>query len=742
MGLADEMRFGKHRGKTLKEVLDTERDYITWAINNMSDFTLTDEAHAYWSGGSRPTTVPTRTVERPRLSSGGGFQPVSRPAHVAPWDDGEGQPTVIANLIPEGGVPREVTTPSGKQITLNDQQHAALVSMLEWAGDSSKTAFTLSGYAGTGKTTIVFVFLHYLTEFRRQTAIAVSAPTHKAKKVIQRATGRPSHTIQSLLGLAPFVELEEFDPNKPQFARKNDPKITEYDYVIIDEASMMNTNLFDILVTEAEMSATKIVFMGDAAQLPPVGEAVSKVFTSDKIDVKAELTRVERQADGNPLMPIYDAIRSNTKSTVDLFPHVSKTNEAGEGRIFLGDQNEWLDRAVFEFKSTDYERDTDHAKLLAWTNQRVKDLNISIRRKLHGDEVPPLVVGEVLMGYRTVGHNDSILIENSADYRVIAFEEFVSEFKMDDKTTREIGMWHVKLAAADVPQTKEFEGESGTRMVKIVQPTPENYATFVEAYEEELKKAKAAKGRYERRQAWSEYYGFKDQHLLLHDIRRDGKLVCRKDLDYAYAITVHKSQGSTYTYAFVDETDLNKNSKRHEERNNLKYVAISRPSKIAIILSSPSVIAGGTQERLNFDGTPVGTYATPETRETPGTEETAPPSESLPGTGEPGIVRDHQPMSDRDILKEFENVQQPVAQIDAIPPDPVAYQKSLHATLSAYIRAAPDHETCQNLKKGLLRWMTAAHNTWDNEVFGDPFEKVDESKKLVFTRELKEVKRV
>jgi len=82
---------------------------------------------------------------------------------------------------------------------------------------------------------------------------------------------------------------------------------------------------------------------------------------------------------------------------------------------------------------------------------------------------------------------------------------------------------------------------------------------------------------------WREYYWFKESILLLVDIRTaDGVLICRKDLDYSYGISVHKSQGSSYTNVFIDWENLNSNTNLMD-RNKLKYVALTRPRNLAII---------------------------------------------------------------------------------------------------------------------------------------------------------------
>ena len=63
-----------------------------------------------------------------------------------------------------------------------------------------------------------------------------------------------------------------------------------------------------------------------------------------------------------------------------------------------------------------------------------------------------------------------------------------------------------------------------------------------------------------------------------------------KSIDYAYAHTVHKSQGGTYNYAFVDENDIDvarsMSNPDYELINQLKYVGFSRSSKITSVLSN------------------------------------------------------------------------------------------------------------------------------------------------------------
>ena len=145
-----------------------------------------------------------------------------------------------------------------------EDQELALKKMLEWSTSPFNTVhdllYTLDGAAGTGKTTIVKQFLNNLKVDKRK--IAVTAPTHKAKKVIQAATGFPSQTIQKLLGLRPDINLDGFNPNRPVFNPIAEDEIQYYTYVVIDESSMFNQEAFKLICELAFKYKVRIIFMG------------------------------------------------------------------------------------------------------------------------------------------------------------------------------------------------------------------------------------------------------------------------------------------------------------------------------------------------------------------------------------------------------------------------------------------------------------------------------------------------
>jgi len=142
----------------------------------------------------------------------------------------------------------------------------------------------LTGGPGTGKTTTLIGILEIAKEMGWKTAIC--APTGRAAKRISEVTGFEARTIHRLL---------EFDPVSGVFQRSDDRPV-EADLLVVDEMSMVDLPLMAALL-RARASGCRIVLVGDADQLPPVGPgAVLRDLISSRNIETVVLTLVLRQS--------------------------------------------------------------------------------------------------------------------------------------------------------------------------------------------------------------------------------------------------------------------------------------------------------------------------------------------------------------------------------------------------------------------------------------------------------------
>lgn len=126
-----------------------------------------------------------------------------------------------------------------------------------------KTAYTynfsiIAGYPGTGKTTVVNGLVHVQLAIKRDAIIYLCSPTGRAARRLEQATHHSAATIHKMLGLT------------GESAEEPTNDITDADLIIVDEVSMLDAFLAQILMREIK-SGTRVVFVGDPDQLPSVG---------------------------------------------------------------------------------------------------------------------------------------------------------------------------------------------------------------------------------------------------------------------------------------------------------------------------------------------------------------------------------------------------------------------------------------------------------------------------------------
>ena len=154
----------------------------------------------------------------------------------------------------------------------------------------------LTGGTGTGKTTTINALIRYFED--EGLDILLAAPTGRAAKRITETTGREASTIHRMLQMKGGVESDDSGTkdNRHGSFEKNETNPLEADVIIIDEMSMVDISLMHALL-RAISQGTRLVMVGDANQLPPVGagNVLKDIIASERFTT-VRLTKIFRQA--------------------------------------------------------------------------------------------------------------------------------------------------------------------------------------------------------------------------------------------------------------------------------------------------------------------------------------------------------------------------------------------------------------------------------------------------------------
>lgn len=180
-------------------------------------------------------------------------------------------------------------------LTLDELQTTAVKSAIE-AGVA-----VITGGPGTGKTTIINVIIKYFSKHGME--IKLCAPTGRAAKRMTESTGWPAQTIHRLLEINGAVEDDGRNPDNHgmHFSRNADNPL-ECDAIIVDEMSMVDAYIFYALV-QAVPYGTRLIFVGDVNQLPSVGagNVLKDIINSGCFPVTT-LNKIFRQEDGSDIV--------------------------------------------------------------------------------------------------------------------------------------------------------------------------------------------------------------------------------------------------------------------------------------------------------------------------------------------------------------------------------------------------------------------------------------------------------
>ena len=480
---------------------------------------------------------------------------------------------------------------------LNDQQKEALLELEKFVLNPEKYNgnITLTGYAGTGKTTIISLFDKWLKHVSIKPTY--SAPTHRANAVTKQNNPKATvKTLHKILGLKPTVDLEtanEYDLRVQKDKRTGGGGLSYGTLLIIDESSMMNDALYNILNEFKEYAGLGIIYIGDPAQLAPVKNngKLSPVFVNAGIK-QVQLTKVERTGD-NPILEESTNIRNGAD-----FAYQTKLIN-GEGVEYISNTSPRIKEIVQSvIDANTFVDDPLNFRILSATNDGVEKLNDTIHVMRFGRTARLIEPGELMMGYQNIDKYDPRLqqnvpvLRNSLDYLVQSVSD-VKEISIKTSLGSVDGV-RVQMIQA-VPVWQSDDSSPFEMGVLIPDNTDDTYlelsallAKFKAKIDSLWEKYKTSDNKrntlVEINTLNDELEQFKNFVLAMRKIRsRNGSVIFEKSIDYGYAHTIHKSQGGTYNEVMILGDTIN-TFKDQESKQQLRYVAMSRAKhKVTVV---------------------------------------------------------------------------------------------------------------------------------------------------------------
>ncbi len=450
--------------------------------------------------------------------------------------------------------------------------------------DTDDRIFILKGSAGTGKTTLLKALVESLCG--KGWKCVLMAPTGRASSILGEKTGHSAATIHRTI-----YQIEEGlkDDGSGQMIfglRYNDDPPTKSVY-FVDEASMVSD-----LYSEGDMykfgsgyllkdlldycGSRKVVFVGDYAQLPPVGASFSPAMSAEYLSEKyhatcreAMLKEVVRQVEDSGVYKNATTVRDSIES-----------ERYNQFAIVDGEDVMKCDSLIEDYKRITQGSVDQDAIVIAYSNKQVLDYNVSIRDFLFPGSKEKLLQGDLLL----VSQNNYCYSEelfNGTIVRVLScdpdamLEKRTVRFNTSEKNAfgnkvvaeMELSFRRAKI---ETPRHNQVDCLILDNFLTDANGSPNklHHQALLVDFNNRMEKMEIERGS-------NEYHGRLKTDPYLH------ALICK----YGYAITCHKAQGGEWEKVFVDMDKLG--GKQTNDYFRWAYTAITRSNKQLWHFASP-----------------------------------------------------------------------------------------------------------------------------------------------------------
>ncbi len=419
-----------------------------------------------------------------------------------------------------------------------------------------RNVLLLKGYAGTGKTTVLSALVSAMPSF--DVKLFLMAPTGRAAKVMASYSGRNAYTIHKI------IYQRAADPSTGQYQFKRRRNYQKDTLFVVDEASMLaddtgrqgrNGLLTDLLDFVFEQESNRLMLIGDVAQLPPVGQVLSRGLDADYLAsalhlniLETELTEVMRQEQQSGILSNATDLRNQLG--IEKFQIQLRTRGFADVYRMTGDRLEDGLRYAYD----KYER--ENTAIICRSNREAVEYNRYIRQQIFFYE-SEIDAGDQLM----VVKNNYFFLDDDSPVNFIANGDFAEVVKIVTfEDMYDLRFATLELRLLDYPEQPSFEAKVILDVLHATTPAlPEDQ--YQSLYEQVLADYQDYDTVAEQREAIR-----KDQYLNALQIK------------FAYALTCHKSQGGQWDAVFVNQGYL------VEERINQEYLrwlytAVTRAKK-------------------------------------------------------------------------------------------------------------------------------------------------------------------
>ncbi len=382
----------------------------------------------------------------------------------------------------------------------------------------------ITGGPGTGKTTIIKFVIDIYKEQKKK--VVLCAPTGRAAKRMSETTGEEAKTIHRLLEIGKFEEdkLGSID---------TDVTPVDADVLVIDEMSMVDVFLMNYLV-KAVFLGTKIIFVGDPNQLPSVGPgSILKDLIDSKEFATVHLDKIFRQAAKSKI--IVNA--HNVNNGINFIGKKDYGEDSENDFFYINESNQ--DKMLYQVLSLSKERLKNYGDFEFFTNIQV--LTPTKKGKLGTKELNKYLQNE--LNPKT----DEILEKSYGD---ITFRE-------GDRVMQIKNNYDIYWEKGSTKNLKTFEAGTGVFNGEIGRITKIDYEN--KQIEIDFDDGKTA------------WYAFSELDQLEH----------------AYAITIHKAQGSEFDVVILVVPP----SSNMLLTRNLLYTGITRAKKLLIVIGNKDLIS-------------------------------------------------------------------------------------------------------------------------------------------------------